>query len=255
MTQKAVSHTQSWLNARFSRKADGTYFGHAPIYGPNARNKSERGIVARHIRADVALDALSALAINPESAILDVGCAEGWFCSLAKHRFGCHSEGTDLSEEACKRANEIFGITATPADILDLPFPDKKFDAAVCMETLEHVPDIHSAVAELLRVARAVVITVPNESVRKTTRTHIGIDPHKHMWNFNRHSFDYLKTFGHEVSAMRHTSTLGLCFYMTLEKLGLLSDKAVSFCLSVDRLIRPVPPSWGWLFVIKAEEK
>lgn len=240
---------KDWLDARYKRQADGTYYAHSPIYGPK-RGSSERGIVARYIRIANALHALEKLGIGKQHSIVDIGCSEGHFLSVAREKLGCQVMGTDISAEACKRAEEFFGIKALPADATQLPFEDKQFDAVVCMETLEHVPEIHKAIMELLRISDRVVITVPNESLRKTTRTHIGIDPHAHLWNFNSKSFNFLKTFGYDVQAIRHTSTAGLVFYMILEKLGLLNQSMVNFCLFIDRQIQAIPPSWGWMYVI-----
>ncbi|MCB9357706.1 MAG: class I SAM-dependent methyltransferase [Calditrichaeota bacterium] len=242
---------KEWLDARYQRQADGTYYAHSPIYGPGQKKgKSERGIAARYIRIENVIRALRGLGIGSKQSIVDVGASEGHFLSVAREKLGCAVTGTDISAEACKRAEELFGITAVPSEATSLPFSDKQFDAAVCMETLEHVPRIHEAIGELLRVAHCVVITVPNESLRKTTRTHLGIHPHGHIWNFNAQSFDFLKTMGYGVKAVRHTSTAGLVFYMALEKLGLLNEMTLKLCLAIDRQIQSIPPSWGWMFIV-----
>jgi ubiquinone/menaquinone biosynthesis C-methylase UbiE len=49
------------------------------------------------------------------------------------------------------------------ADAQNLPFKAKEFDVAVLAEVLEHVPDPVKALKEAKRVAKRVVITVPNE--------------------------------------------------------------------------------------------
>jgi SAM-dependent methyltransferase len=49
-------------------------------------------------------------------------------------------------------------------DIEGLTYADGAFDAVVCLEVLEHVPDPIRAMRELARVARKrLIITVPNE--------------------------------------------------------------------------------------------
>ncbi len=36
------------------------------------------------------------------------------------------------------------GVEAVQADLTDLPFADQNFDAAFCLEVLEHIEDDHS---------------------------------------------------------------------------------------------------------------
>ncbi len=101
---------------------------------------------------------------------------------------------TDLSENACQRAREIFGLTARSGDLHDLPFEDGEFDVALCSETLEHVSDFRSALSELLRVARtAVVITVPHESHDRVEENRSSGEPHAHINSFGLDSLDFLE--------------------------------------------------------------
>ncbi|MBK8130738.1 MAG: class I SAM-dependent methyltransferase [bacterium] len=239
---------KEWLDSRYQKPADGEYRAHSPIFGP--KGNSERGIVARYIRAENVLKACRDLGIGKGQSLIDVGASDGHFVSLAREHLGCQVTATDISAEACKRVEEMFGIRAVPCDAMALPFSDQEFDVVVCMETLEHIEQIHTAIGELLRIGKRVVITVPNESVRKTTRTHIGIHPHKHIWNFKAQSFDFLKTMGYQVRVVRHTSTVGLVGYMVLEKFGLLNETTVKMCLAIDRMIQSIPPSWGWMFIV-----
>ena len=50
------------------------------------------------------------------------------------------------------------------ADITGLPFPDNFFDMVICSEVLEHIPDQHSAIKEMIRVLRPggdLIVSVP----------------------------------------------------------------------------------------------
>lgn len=99
------------------------------------------------------------------SSLLDIGGAEGYKSAIAREIFGVQVQSCDLSNEACKRAKEIFNIEGQSVDIQRLPFKDNEFDVVLYSETLEHVPNLKEAIKELVRVcSKVVVITVPRES-------------------------------------------------------------------------------------------
>jgi ubiquinone/menaquinone biosynthesis C-methylase UbiE len=189
--------TKDWLDERFKRcDKDGIYYAHQPIYGMR-KGYSESGLINRYIITFRIMEALSHLKFD---SLVDIGGAEGYKAWVAKQIFGVKVKNSDLSEEACKRCQEIFGIESIPIDIHELPFKDNEFDVALCSETLEHVLDLPRAVSELLRVSRkAVIITVPHESretVDKIKRVEV---PHGHIHSFDLGSFDFLKSKGFRV--------------------------------------------------------
>jgi len=99
-----------------------------------------------------------------------------------------------LSEEACKRAKEIFNIKGVQGDIHNLPFNDQEFDVVLCSETLEHVTNIKEATIELLRIAKnAVIISVPHESQNIVDRNIKEKIPHAHIHALDESSFDFVK--------------------------------------------------------------
>jgi ubiquinone/menaquinone biosynthesis C-methylase UbiE len=63
------------------------------------------------------------------------------------------------------------------AGLPDLPFADHAFDTVVCSHTLEHIPDIWAAAAELKRVARRVIVVVPRQRYYRYT-----VDYHLHFF-------------------------------------------------------------------------
>jgi ubiquinone/menaquinone biosynthesis C-methylase UbiE len=59
----------------------------------------------------------------------------------------------------------------------DLPFKTSAFDTVVCSHTLEHIPDLWRAAAELRRVARRVLVVVPCQRYYRYT-----VDYHLHFF-------------------------------------------------------------------------
>jgi SAM-dependent methyltransferase len=186
-----TEETRAWLDRRFAETApDGVYVAHQPIYGFDAGH-CEPSLLPRYVRT---LEIMRALAQLRFRSCLDAGAAEGYKAELVRRLFGAEVVATDLSETACQRAREIFGLEAQAGDVHDLPFDDDRFDVSLCSETLEHVSDFRSALAELLRVSRVgVVITVPHESQERVEENRDSGEPHAHINSFSLDSLDYLE--------------------------------------------------------------
>jgi SAM-dependent methyltransferase len=189
-----TEETRAWLDRRFRETSpDGIYTAHQPIYGFDAGH-CEPSLLPRYVRTLEIMRALSQLRFG---SCLDAGAAEGYKAELVRRLFGAEVVATDLSEQACERAREIFGLTARSGDVHDLPFDDGEFDVALCSETLEHVSDFRSALAELLRVSRtAVVITVPHESRDRVEENRSSGEPHAHINSFDLDTLDFLERGG-----------------------------------------------------------
>ncbi len=99
----------------------------------------------------------------PFPTILDVGCGSGW-STYAFARAGYDATGVDLNPEAFEPpAHERCRLKVGSATAL--PFGDAGFDAVVCYQCLEHVPDPRRALDEMIRVCRpggVVSIVGPN---------------------------------------------------------------------------------------------
>jgi SAM-dependent methyltransferase len=113
---------------------------------------------------------------DPGKRILDVGCGSGRHTAEAARRSGWTAIGSDLNPADLRSArdrlnyHEQAGATGggpwgfLAADATRLPFADQTFDIVVCSEVLEHIPDHHLAVAELVRVLKNggdLVVSVP----------------------------------------------------------------------------------------------
>ena len=189
--------TKRMLNERFKMvDKDGVYWAHQPVYGFRSGHE-EAGRFDQYIRTYEIMRSLSHLDFK---TLLDVGGAEGWKAALAKNLFDAEVANSDLSEEACKRAAELFGIRSVPGDVHDLPFNSSEFDIVLASETLEHAKDVNQALRELLRVARkAVVLTVPHETREEVERNIAEEEVHGHIHVFDLESFNFLKSEGYEV--------------------------------------------------------
>lgn len=87
--------------------------------------------------------------------ILDVGCGKGRFCRKIKDHGFDNIIGVEPSEELFKIAKERNkDINFIRASITSLPFKDSEFDFLLCVEVLEHVPNIEKAIMEMARVLK-----------------------------------------------------------------------------------------------------
>ncbi|GAC1339447.1 MAG: hypothetical protein NVSMB29_06770 [Candidatus Dormibacteria bacterium] len=103
----------------------------------------------------------------PPARVLDCGCAFGFMTQRLARRY--QTAGIDLDPAYVARARRRVpeaDIQLGPADAL--PWPDGHFDAAVCLDVLEHCPDPAAAVDELARVLRpggTLVASVPHRGL------------------------------------------------------------------------------------------
>jgi SAM-dependent methyltransferase len=115
------------------------------------------------------------LDISPGDRLLDIGCGEGRHTCGAAAFKDVMAVGADINfKDVCKareklRLHEALGEVrgkwrVLVSDIHRLPYSDSVFDAVVCSEVLEHLPDHGSAISEIIRVLKPgknLVVTVP----------------------------------------------------------------------------------------------
>ncbi len=116
------------------------------------------------------------LSIKPGFKILDIGCGSGRHVSEAYRYKDVKVVGIDLNYndlmDATKRLNfhdnlgahggGVWGLSH--ANSLNLPFQDETFDLVICSEVIEHIPDDHIAIKEMIRVLKPgqnLIVSVP----------------------------------------------------------------------------------------------
>lgn len=91
-------------------------------------------------------------------SILEAGCGTGRTYEALMRRVFLHPFpyiGVDVSEAMLERARARYPeIDARRQDLRELSFTDWSFGSVVCTDVLHHLPEIESAVAEMMRVAR-----------------------------------------------------------------------------------------------------
>lgn len=141
------------------------------------------------------------------SRILDAGAGELLFKPDCQHLdyiaqdFGKYEGGGDgAGLQTGQWDNSRLDIVS---DITDIPVPDASFDAVLCTEVLEHVPDAISTVREFSRILRpggVLLITAPFASL-----THFA--PY-HFCGYNRYWYQHhLPRLGFDIEVLDHNGS------------------------------------------------
>ena len=100
------------------------------------------------------------------SRILDLGCGNG-ISSRLLNQADFDVVGTDISALFLEEAQEWENpkLRYKVCDVLELPFENNSFDVICSNELIEHLPDVETALTEMIRVVRKggkVVLSGPN---------------------------------------------------------------------------------------------
>jgi ubiquinone/menaquinone biosynthesis C-methylase UbiE len=111
-------------------------------------------------------------------SLLDVGCGRGhWLSLLSEQQKRLHLTGCDVFEK--ETVSKPFDYRQ--GSIYKLPFEDKSFDIVTCHHTIEHLPELNKAIAELKRVARKqlIIVTPRQRYYYYTLDLHLHFFPEK----------------------------------------------------------------------------
>ncbi len=109
--------------------------------------------------------------------LLDLGCGEGFVdYYLGRVLPSTRITGVEPNPEALEVARSLNpGFSCLAADGRELPFPDRSFDAVMCLEVLEHLTDYREVLKEIKRVSRGrAIVSVPATPFYQLTNFAIG---------------------------------------------------------------------------------
>jgi len=103
------------------------------------------------------------------TCILDAGCGKGWL-SVCAWEEGFDVYSLDIAKNVIKESSFIFkekdaSIKLMRTSLLGMPFSDSSFDSIMCINVLEHIPEVNSAMSEMKRVlkkAGRLILVIPN---------------------------------------------------------------------------------------------
>jgi ubiquinone/menaquinone biosynthesis C-methylase UbiE len=173
------------------------------------------------------------------NTILDAGAGECQFKHLCSHLnytaqdFGQYDGTGDVGMQMGSWDNTKLDIVS---DITAIPRPDASFDAIMCTEVLEHVPDPVAALKELNRLLKPggqLVITVPFASL-----THFA--PYHFASGLNRFFFEHhLKEMGYSKIDITLNGNYFEYLAQELRRVNTISKTYTNKPLNIiDRIIR-----------------
>ncbi|MEJ5359469.1 MAG: class I SAM-dependent methyltransferase [Desulfobacterales bacterium] len=104
----------------------------------------------------------------PTGRLLDVGCGDGSFLSLARRR-GWEVAGTEISPWAAEHAGRRLGQPVFRGELRDAGYPPEHFDAVTLWHVLEHVTaplPLLEEVRRILKTGGLLFVAVPNRDDR-----------------------------------------------------------------------------------------
>ena len=167
---------------RISRQYGFEYFDGSREYGYGGYRYDGRWVA-------IAEDMVAHWDLKPGMRILDIGCAKGFLVKdFMKACPGLEAFGLDISEYAMMHCEpEVVGRLHL-GNALKLPFPDKSFDAVVCINTIHNLrrDECVAAIREIERVSRNGKSYIQVDSYRTPEERELFLD-----WVLTAYTHDY----------------------------------------------------------------
>lgn len=144
---------------------------------------------------------LSSLNLGPGRSLLDVACGSGGPALRIAAKTGCSLVGVDLHEQAVTTAKALASERGL-AEIVEfrvadgagpLPFPDGRFDAIVCIDAINHLPDRPRVISEWARILKPggrLLFTDPTTVTGPLTNAELAVRSSIGFFLFVPHGYD-----------------------------------------------------------------
>lgn len=169
-------------HVRISREYGFDYFDGSREYGYGGYRYDGRWL-------PIAEDLIAHWGLKPGMRVLDIGCAKGFLVKdLMKACLNLDAFGLDISEYALMHCeSEVVGRLHL-GNALKLPFPDKSFDAIVCINAIHNLDRAQciNAIGEIERVVRDGKAYIQVDSYRTPEERELFLD-----WVLTANTHDY----------------------------------------------------------------
>ena len=186
------------------------------------------------------------LNIFPGSRVLDIGCGNGRHTAAVMALPVGLATGMDTNFEDLQSAEDRLNLhhrldaisgekwALACADALRIPFREGAFDAVICSEVLEHIPDHRGAIAEAFRVLRPggmLAVSVPRFWPEKIcwrlSKAYANTDGgHIRMYR-KRQLIELLTATGNRVTARHYAHSLHSPYWWHKCLVGIRNEKAL----------------------------
>jgi 2-polyprenyl-3-methyl-5-hydroxy-6-metoxy-1,4-benzoquinol methylase len=134
-------------------------------------------------------------------SLIDVGCGRGIVGAMTRiYRMPKRLVGVDIFRDYidfCRKYSIYDELHCLDLRKMPLPFKDREFSVATCIETIEHLPKEHGErlLDELHRIADVVIVSTPSVFFRQP-ENHVGCNPfqaHVSKWtveDFKKRGYD-----------------------------------------------------------------